>query len=94
MTTPQLKLVRKNEARLPFACGKTLFQQKINAGLVPPPIKLSTRAVAFYEHEINATIAVTIIGYTDAEIKDFVSNLVEQRKTLLDQYMYKAAAND
>lgn len=89
-----LKLVRKNEARIPFACGKTLFQQKINAGLVPPPIKLSSRAVAFYEHEINATIAATIFGYSDEEIKDFVATLVEKRKTLLDHYMYKAAAND
>lgn len=92
--TTQLKLIRKKEARIPFACGKTLFQQKINAGLVPPPIKLSSRAVAFYEHEINATIAATIIGYSDEEIKEFISNLVEQRKTLLDQYMHKAAAND
>ncbi len=90
----QLKLIRKNTARIPFGIGKTLFQERVNLGLIPPPVKLSSRAVAFYEREINATIAVTIIGYTDAEIKDFVSNLVEQRKTLLDQYMYKAAAND
>jgi prophage regulatory protein len=89
-----LKLVRKNEARIPFACGKTLFQQKINAGLVPPPIKLSSRAVAFFSEEINATLAVTIAGYSDEQIKDFVATLVEKRKTLLNQYMYKAAAND
>ena len=76
------------------ACGKTLFQQKINEGLVPPPIKLGLRAVAFYEHEVNATLAVTIAGYSNEQIKDFVIELVAKRKDLLKQFTHLNAVND
>ena len=89
-----LNLVRKDKARVPYACGKTLFQQKINEGLIPPPIKLGLRAVAFYEHELNATLAVTIAGYTDEQIKEFVKGLVAKRKDLLKQYTHLEAANN
>ncbi|MBB1377775.1 AlpA family transcriptional regulator [Pseudoalteromonas sp. SR43-2] len=90
----KLNLIRKDKARATYACGKTLFQQKINEGLVPPPIKLGLRAVAFYEHEVNATLAVTIAGYSNQQIKDFVSELVTKRKNLLAQYTHLEAAND
>ncbi|EWS98163.1 AlpA family transcriptional regulator [Pseudoalteromonas sp. SCSIO_11900] len=89
-----LKLVRKSELLNTFACGKTLLQHKINSGLIPPPIKLGLRAVAFYEHEVNATLAVTIAGYSNKQIKDFVSELVTKRKNLLAQYTHLEAAND
>tara|TARA_Y100000782_G_C10188104_1_gene268113 strand:- start:8464 stop:8745 length:282 start_codon:yes stop_codon:yes gene_type:complete len=92
--TNKLNLIRKDKAQATYACGKTLFQQKINEGLVPPPIKLGLRAVAFYEQEINATLAVTIAGYTDEQIKEFVKGLVAKRKNLLAQYTHLEAAND
>lgn len=89
-----IKLIRKNEARIPFACGKTLFQEKINAGLVPPPLRIGERAVAFYEHEIQATLAVTIAGYGNDQIKAFVKELVIKRKNLLKKYTHSEACND
>lgn len=92
--TNKILLIRKDVARKSYACGKTLFQQKINEGLVPPPIKLGLRAVAFYEHEVNATLAVTIAGYSNEQIKDFVRGLVTKRKNLLAQYTHLEAAND
>lgn len=92
--TTNLKLIRKNDVRPLFAIGKTLFQEKINEGLLPPPIQFGQRAVAFYESEINATLAVTIAGYTDEQIKQFVRDLVAKRKDLLKQYTHLEAAND
>lgn len=89
-----LQLIRKAQAQTPFGCGRTLFQEKINTGLVPPPIKIGKRAIAFYEHEINATLAVTIAGYNDEQIKEFVRELVVKRKNLLKQYTHLEAAND
>lgn len=88
------KLTRKDQARPLWACGKTLFQEKINDGLIPPPIKIGARAVAFYDHEINATLAVTIAGYTDEQIKEFVRDLVAKRQDLLKQCTHLEAAND
>ncbi|ADT69071.1 MULTISPECIES: helix-turn-helix transcriptional regulator [Pseudoalteromonas] len=89
-----LELTRKEQARPLWACGKTLFQQKINDGLIPPPIKIGKRGVAFYKYEINATLAVTIAGYNDEQIKEFVRELVAKRKNLLKQYTHLEAAND
>ncbi|MDN3406083.1 MULTISPECIES: AlpA family phage regulatory protein [Pseudoalteromonas] len=92
--TYKINLIRKAQARTPFGCGMTLFQEKINDGLVPPPIKIGKRAVAFYEHEINATLAVTIAGYNGEQIKEFVRELVAKRKELLKKYTHLEAAND
>lgn len=89
-----LRLIRKDQVQTRYACGKTLCQNKINEGLIPPPLKLGSRGVAFYEQEINATLAVTIAGYTDEQIKQFVRELVAKRKDLLKQYTHLEAAND
>lgn len=89
-----LRLIRKDQVQTRYACGKTLCQSKINEGLIPPPLKLGSRGVAFYEQEINATLAVTIAGYTDEQIKQFVRELVAKRKDLLKQYTHLEAAND
>lgn len=92
--TVNLTLIRKDEVQKRYSCGKTLCQNKINTGLIPPPLKLGSRGVAFYEQEINATLAVTIAGYTDEQIKEFVKGLVAKRKNLLAQYTHLEAAND
>lgn len=94
MTIINLKLIRKDEVQKRYSCGKTLCQNKINEGLIPPPLKLGSRGVAFYEQEINATLAVTIAGYNDEQIKQFVRELVAKRKDLLKQYTHLEAAND
>lgn len=88
-----LKLIRKCDARPLWGIGKTLFQEKINEGLIPPPIQFSRRAVAFYASELEATLAVTIAGYSDKQIKDFVCELVAKRKNLIKQYTHLEAAN-
>lgn len=94
MNPKSLSLIRKSQVQERYSCGKTLCQNKINEGLIPPPLKLGSRGVAFYEQEINATLAVTIAGYTDEQIKQFVRDLVAKRKDLLKQYTHLEAAND
>lgn len=89
-----LTLIRKGQVQKRYSCGKTLCQNKINEGLIPPPLKLGSRGVAFYEQEVNATLAVTIAGYTDEQIKQFVRDLVAKRKDLLKQYTHLGAANN
>ena len=92
--TSNLTLIRKSQVQKRYSCGKTLCQNKINEGLIPPPLKLGSRGVAFFESEINAALAVTIAGYTDEQIKQFVRDLVAKRKDLLKQYTHLEAAND
>ncbi|MGO3915864.1 MAG: helix-turn-helix transcriptional regulator [Pseudoalteromonas sp.] len=89
-----LILIRKAQVQKQLACGMTLTQDKINKGLIPPPIKLGSRGVAFYQSEINATIAVMIAGYSDEQIKQFVRELVAKRQDLPKQYTHMEAAND
>ncbi|MDN3490553.1 MULTISPECIES: AlpA family phage regulatory protein [unclassified Pseudoalteromonas] len=89
-----LKLIRTKELMEIVPWARTKQQEKIKAGLMPPPISTGQRGVAYYETEINATLAVTIVGYNDEQIKKFVSELVARRKELLKKYTHLEAAND
>lgn len=88
-----IKLMRKEQARALYASGKTHFQNQINKGLIPKPIQIGQRAVAFYESEIQASLAAMVAGYSDEELKEFIKELVEKRKDLISKYV-KESAND
>lgn len=89
-----LKLIRTKELMGIVPWARTKQQEKIKAGLMPPAISTGQRGVAYFEQEINATLAVTIAGYSDEQIKVFVRDLVSKRKDLLKQYTHLEAAND
>lgn len=52
----------------------------INAGLLPKPVQIGLRAVAFPEHEIDAVVSARVAGRSQSEIRELVSRLHAQRK--------------
>ncbi|WP_349255267.1 helix-turn-helix transcriptional regulator [Spectribacter hydrogenooxidans] len=55
---------------------------RISQGLFPKPVKLSDRAVAWPEHEIEAVIAARIAGYGDDRLRQLISELERLRSSI------------
>jgi len=75
-----LKLLRKPEVLNLTKYSKSTLHVRINNGLMTTPIAISTRSVAFPEHEVLAIIAAQISGKNDDEIRLLVKELVAQRQ--------------
>lgn len=78
-------ILRKPEILNLLKICKSNLHCKINAGLLPPPISLGTRAVGFIQHEYNEVICAMIAGYSDPEIKELVKKLVSKRQSFTDK---------
>lgn len=52
-TTPPVRILRPRESCQKLGLGKTLLYELIAKGELKP-IRLSARAVGFYEHELDA----------------------------------------
>ena len=70
--------------RLPVVCertglGVTSIYGRIREGVFPPPIKLTARASAWPEHEVDEIVRAIIAGRACDEIRALVRELVEQR---------------
>ena len=57
----------------------------IAKGLLPKPIQISSRAVAWLSHETDAIIAARIAGKSDDEIRELVIELMSQRSKVQTQ---------
>jgi prophage regulatory protein len=80
-----LKLQRKPETLIQYGLGRSTFHARINEGLIPPPISLGDRAVAYLSHETQQVIAAMAAGKTKDEIKALVIVLVDERQNLLEK---------
>jgi prophage regulatory protein len=80
MQKQSIQLIRRPESQGQFSHSKTTFYNHIKLGIIPPPINLGGRSVAWVKHEIDAVINARIAGQTDNEIKTLVTQLVAQRK--------------
>lgn len=76
------RLIKKPEVLDIFAISKSTLHVQINNGLIPPPISLGERAVAFVTHEIKTVLAAKIAGRSNDEIRQLVSRLVSSRQDL------------
>lgn len=56
---------------------------EINAGLMPPPVRIRGRATAWPAYELDALNRAEIAGATDEEIRNLVRELLAQRKTMM-----------
>lgn len=71
-------------ARLPAVMSATGLSRasiylRVKQGLLPHPVKLGVRAVAWPSDEIGAINAARIAGKPEAEIKALVADLERQR---------------
>jgi predicted DNA-binding transcriptional regulator AlpA len=78
--TNNLKFLRTIDVIRVTSLSKSTLERKIARGLMPPPFKISTRSIAFFEHEIQQVMLKISTESNENEIKNFVSGLVEKRK--------------
>ena len=62
--------------------SRTTLYERIKQGLMPPPVKIGLRGVAWPEHEVSAVICARIAEKFEDEIRGLVIQLQEQRKTM------------
>ena len=75
-----MKLIKLPKVLDLRAKSKTSHYDDIKNGLMTPPIKVGTQAVAWPEREVIAINAARVAGKSDEEIRLIVSRLVEERQ--------------
>jgi len=62
-----------------FGISKSTLHNRINDGLITPPISIGGRAVAWPSNEVESLIYAQIAGKTPNEIRQLVKVLIEKR---------------
>jgi len=76
----QYRITRRPDVLSMFAFGNTSLHVRIKDGLMPPPIPLGARAVGWVQSELDSVLSAMIAGYSDAQLRELVSSLLDQRK--------------
>jgi len=74
-----ITLTRRPPVLKGFGISKSTLQNRINKGLMTPPISIGGRLVAWPSNEVESLIKAQIAGKTPDEIRLLVKVLVEQR---------------
>lgn len=80
--TPDLQIIRKNQALTMLGISKSNFHNKINNGVLPTAITLGANSVGYFKHELTAVLVAMATGKNQDEIKVLVKYLIEQRQQL------------
>ena len=75
-------LLRMKDLPIVLGLCKASIYLKIKRGLLPPPVQISKRAVAWPSGEICKVVAAQIAGHSDDIIKALVCQLVADRKAI------------
>jgi prophage regulatory protein len=62
---------------------KSTIWARVKAGLLPPPVRIGERAVAWPSSEVSIVISAYIAGCSTEDVKALVRSLVAERKNLL-----------
>ncbi len=81
--TPNIQLIRNNDANKILALGRTAVDCGIADGVIPPRISLGKRAAGFLKHELEAVIVARAAGRSDEDVRNLVDQLVLSRETTL-----------
>lgn len=77
-----MKPIRKPRALELSQLSNTTFHDRIKRGLLPASFSLGGRTVAWFEEEIQAVSSARAAGKSDDEIRQLVTKLMADRKTL------------
>ena len=72
-------LLRMKDLTTVLGLCKASIYLKIKRGLLPPPVQISARAVAWPSREIEIVIAAQISGKPESFVKELVCQLVTDR---------------
>lgn len=75
-------LLRQRQVRLETGYARSTIYARVQQGLLPPPVKLGPRSVAWPAAEIAAVNAARIAARSDSEIREIVSVLLSRRSAL------------
>jgi prophage regulatory protein len=75
------RFLRLPEVRRITAVSRSTIYLKIAQGLLPPPISLGARTIAWRESEIATMNAARVRGASDDELRSLVVSLCVARKT-------------
>jgi prophage regulatory protein len=73
------QLIRRQAVLVLNPRSKSALQLDEKAGLFCPPISIGDRAVAYIKYEVEAVIQARIESQSPEQIKQLVSELIEQR---------------
>lgn len=73
------KIIRAPALLERLCLKKSAVYSMMAAGTLPPPIKLTSKAVAWVDGEIDAVVAARVAGLHDDEIRALVARLVADR---------------
>lgn len=76
------RIVRRPEVLEFLQISQSNLYDKINKGLWPKPVSLGARAVGWLENENEKVLAAMIAGESTNDIKQLVSSLMKERKTI------------
>ena len=70
--------------RLPAVCDRTgkpksTIYREVGEGLIPPPVRIGTRATGWPDNEIDAINYARLRGQTNSEIRHLVTELINAR---------------
>jgi len=77
-----IRYQRRPEVLMLTGISNSTLHNRINHGLMVPPISLGARAVGWLEHEVNLVLAARAGGMTDPQVKELVKALVDARGRL------------
>jgi prophage regulatory protein len=79
MEADVLKLLRLNSMREATGLSRATIYSRVQAGLLPKPIKHGERISVWPSNEIDAITKATIAGKSSDEIRALVADLQRQR---------------
>lgn len=77
--TTQINLIKLNKVLDMTCLTRSAFYSYINKGLIPKPIKIGERSVAWVESEISEIIKARVAGKSNDELKGIVQQLETDR---------------
>ena len=70
---------RRSRCTARFDLSRSTWYAQVADGLLPPPVRVSTRAVAWLDHELDAVAAARAANHSNDEIRALVQSLVAAR---------------
>lgn len=74
-----MRFLRINDASAKTGDKRSTFYAKVKVGLVPRPVPIGGRAVAWPDTELEAINLARLAGASDDEIRELVAKLEAQR---------------
>jgi prophage regulatory protein len=78
------EMLRRPETRARVKRGNTSIYVDVAAGLLPPPVRLGARCVAWPAHELDEIVAARAGGANDEQVRALVRRQIEARKQALE----------